>query len=407
MKKPVKRLYKYLISSLGTVIVLAGVAMGAAYMYQDHLFKRVQQEINNRIQGTLSVEDFTIRFWDQTPGLLVVFQNVHLHDRQYGRHHRKFLTLREVRIRLDITSIFRKQIRIKTIHLVEGHLFAFREANGYANWTIFEKDSLSQHTGAMSSNNRGFLIEMNDLRLEKVSVHFADSLRHKWYGGIFQKIDCHIKGTPTGFKAQLRGPMHLNGLAFKSSKGSFGTNQETEIRLNLDLDTAAHRLTLEPSQLVFEQIDTLHARGVFQFHTQSPPDMQLFMNIRGIPLAKGLDLVPHSLAAAIGKFNVYPIVEQADIRLAGSMGPRVQPYIFIRFKTGPTEFASAIGLLNNLRTEGQFTNQANKALPPSDENSRLNFTKYNADFEYVLPISGRMVIHNLIHSRAFVTTHVN
>ncbi|OZI08917.1 hypothetical protein BWI93_06710 [Siphonobacter sp. BAB-5385] len=388
--------------------LLLGVGlMAVIYAYRDRLFRQINQQISNQIRGNFQADNFRVIFWEEaTPGLTIILQNVRLEDDRHDQHHTDFLNVREVRVRLSLIDLFRRQVQIKHIRVIDGSVTAFRDETGYANWSLFESDSLTRSI-RKKKNPNGFLVDIKKVRLENVQVHFSDSLRHKWYGGLFRDVECQISRDGNRIKARIRGPLHLDGLAFNSSRGSFGTNQETDLKLNVQLDTARKLLTLQPSRLVFEKKDTLHAHGHFQFHTRRPPDLNLFLRVQGLAFSKTLDLMPRKLAVALGKFKYYPDIKKANIRISGSTAPGSEPHLDIRFASGPARMESVLGLLTNLRVEGYFTNHLDPKLAAGDANSRILFSHYSADWDDALPVSGRMVLHNLQHTRAFLTTTVD
>lgn len=392
------------------ILTTAGL-MGGIYLYRDRIFKQFQREISARIRGTFLADNFHVLFWeDGSPGLTLLLQNVRLEDDSLKHHHQDFLKLKEVRIRLDLMRLFKKQVRMTSLRLVDGNLTAFRQANGYANWSLFERDTAyrpqpGEESGSTAKS--GFLVEIEKIKLENVQVRFVDSLHHKWYGGLFRKVECRISRDQQALLGHITGPMHLDGLAFNPKKGSFGTNQETDLHLRVRLDTTARLLTLEPSRLVFARKDTLRANGTFQFHVRRPPDMNLYLHLQRMPLPTALGLMNRHLATTIGKFGLFPKVRKADIRISGSTGPGREPNIDLTFSTDPTKYNSLVGELSALTLKGHFTNHLDPKREPGDPNSRLLFEQYSAEWEETIPVSGRLVIHNLDESRAFLTTRVD
>ncbi len=401
-----RRLKRIALRVLALFLILGFVLMAAIYSYRDRIFDRIKEEVSHQIKGHFYADNFSILFWEGgVPGLTITLENVRLEDLKHDQHHLDFLNVQQVRVRLDLIDLFRRQVQIRHIRLVDGTVNAIKLKDGYANWSIFEpKDKAKKQA---TPKKKGFLVDIKQVRLENIQVHFADSLHHKWYGGLLKDVIFHISNKNNQFKIGIRGPMHLDGLAFNPNKGSFGTNQETDLKLNLCLDTSSRLLTLEPSRLVFEKKDTLRAHGHFQFFVKRPPSMNLYLHLNRLPLTKALDLMPRQLAASIGKFEYYPEIESALVRVNGSTGAGTEPKIDVRFSTGPARFESKLGLLTNLRTKGHFTNHASGSLPTGNENSRVFFKEYTANWDDGLPVSGKIIVHNFINTRAFITAHID
>ncbi len=401
-----KRLKRISLRILALFFVLGLVLMAAIYSYRDRIFDRIKQEVSHQIKGNFYADNFNIKFWEGgVPGLTISLENVRLEDLRHDQHHLDFLHVNEVRVRLDLIDLFRRQVQIRHIRLVDGTVNAIKLKDGYANWSLFEPKDPRKKT--VQTKKKGFLVDIKQVRLENIQIHFADSLHHKWYGGLLKDITCQISKKKNQFKVGIRGPMHLDGLAFNPNKGSFGTNQETDLKLNISIDTATRLLTLEPSRLVFEKKDTLRAHGRFQFFVKRPPTMNLYLHLNRLPLTKALDLMPRQLAASLGKFEYYPEIESAIVRVNGSTGAGVEPQIDVRFATGPARFESKLGLLTNLRVKGHFTNHASGSLPTGNENSRVFFNEYTGNWDDGLPVSGKIIVHNFIKTRAFITAHID
>ncbi|PKK38150.1 hypothetical protein BWI96_03475 [Siphonobacter sp. SORGH_AS_0500] len=186
-----KRLKRIFLRVFALFFVLGLILMAAIYSYRDRIFDRIKHEVSHQIKGNFYADNFNIVFWEGgVPGLTITLENVRLEDLKHDLHHVDFLTVRQVRVRLDLIDLFRRQVQIRHIRLVDGTVNALKLKDGYANWSIFEPKDPAKKTA--QARKKGFLVDIKQVRLENIQVHFADSLHHKWYGGLFKDIVCQI-----------------------------------------------------------------------------------------------------------------------------------------------------------------------------------------------------------------------
>lgn len=398
------------VSNIGLLFVgLLLTLMGLVLANRHRLIEAVEATINSRINGSFSAHDVHVSFWRDAPGVTFVFTDVHLQDARYARYRTEFLAVEEATVRVSLWSLFRRDLDIRAIGLRNGRLRLFRTARGYQNYMLFNR--FRPDSGAATGqplHERKFTLRQ--LRLEHIEVSYADSLRQKRFGAVFQ--DAAIRAEyqqETGLKAHLSGQVWWHGLGFRPSQGYYLGNKASVVNLEATYLPATRKLLVLPSTVTFFGNKTIQLQGGFQFFAgrKRPPLMHLRLSTGGIRLYELLRLLPVSTVRKIIKFRSNPYVEQASVLLTGVAGPGHQPGLTIAFRCDSAQYVSRLGLISHIRTEGFFTNRSRRSPRPDFGDSRLFFDIKRAYWESAVPLSGQLFVHDFSRARGLLNLSSN
>ncbi|MCE7042186.1 AsmA-like C-terminal region-containing protein [Dyadobacter sp. CY312] len=390
------------------IVALVGILLFGAvelwlYRNREELFRKVQEMVNEQLNGNLEIGDFRFRPFRGGFGLNFTLANVKITDSLYKEHHTPFLDLELLHATLDLNGLYKGDIKIKNLVLQNGSLRIFVRKDGYSNLTIFKKADQDKTQKDNAGSKDGFIKKLSNLRFINFAVSYADSTTGKGYGGLFRDAKNLITLTDTATNANFSGSVYFNGLIFKPEKGGFLINQETNINMLLSYRENEKKLTIYPSVLETSTQDKINISGVFNLRDTLNP-FQLNFQAKAIAVDHALPLLPQKVRAQIDSIGVKSLVD-TDVRLLGR-GKGEKPKVNLRFKTHPFVYELRIGSLNNVVAEGYYTNQGDSLQSPGPLNARLTAPNVKGYFGKI-PFSVKLVVNNFVDPHAKLDGYLN
>jgi uncharacterized protein involved in outer membrane biogenesis len=150
----------------------------AAYVYsnKESLLKTVTAQLNENLNGRLTIERMEPSLISGFPGISVSLQNVLLRDSLWEKHRHDLLKAKNVFIAIDAFSILSGSPTIKDIRINEGAIFLFTDSTGVRNTDIFKKRDKSAKEGGGGGSGR-----INGVLLNKVLLTVDDRLKNKLF----------------------------------------------------------------------------------------------------------------------------------------------------------------------------------------------------------------------------------
>ena len=363
---------------------------------QEKIFRKVQEIVNENLNGNLEVEDFKFRPFSDGFGMNFTLANVRLTDSLYKEHHTPFFQAERLQASLDFNGLYKGEIIVKNLVLQNGGLKMFVQKNGYSNLSIFkslDKESQSKKT---SDNQGGLIKRLSNLRFLNFTVNFTDSTTGKSYGALFHDAYNHITLTDSAAVANFEGSIYFHGLTFKPKRGGFLINQEANLVLSLAYDEDQKKLKIYPSVLESKTHDKIGISGEFNF-ADSVKHFNLNFNAKKIAVDNALPLLPRRIREQIDSIGVHSIVD-TEVTVVGELSPKL-PRVDVHFKTEPFQYNLHVGSLKAVVAEGVYTNQADIRQLPSVVNARLTAPNVHGLFE-TIPFSVKLLVSDFTNPRA-------
>lgn len=364
---------------------------------RDELFRKVQSIVNDKLNGNLEIEDFRFRPFSGGLGLNFTLVNVKLTDSLYTIHKTPFLQAELMHVALDFNGFYKGEIKIKNLVLQNGSLRLFVQKDGYSNLSIF-RSANSKDKKSAGADKDGLVEKLGNLRFINFAASFSDSVSGKSYGALFHDASNRMTFTDTTSEAHFRGAVFFNGLVFRPEKGGFLMNQETNLDLSVAYDSENKLLKIRPSSLLSETRDTIGIQGKFNF-ADSVPLFELNFKARKIAVKNALPLLNKKVRDQIDSLGLQATVD-TQVKIAGTTTQK-PPRVDVHFKTDTFQYAIPVGMLRNMRTEGEYTNQGDTTQLPGVENARLTAPEVKGFFE-TIPFRFSLVLDNFRNPRATI-----
>lgn len=368
------------------------------YRNQEKVFRKVQEIVNENLNGKLEVEDFNFRPFSGGFGLNFTLDNVRLTDSLYQTHHTPFFQAEMVHASLDFNGFYKGDIKIKSLVLQNGSIKMFVQKNGYTNLSIFKSSDAEKEKRKKnkSGDPDGLIKRLKNLHFINFAINFNDSITKKSYGALFHDGYNHVTETDSTTNANFTGSIFFTGLTFKPQKGGFLVNQETNLILSLGYDADTKKLKIYPSVLESKTHDKIGIYGEFDF-SDTVKTYVLNFNAKKIAIDNALPLLNKKVRVQIDSIGIHTNVD-TEVRIAGMLSDQV-PRADVHFKTAPFEYVLPVGSLKNVVADGHYTNQGDTLKLPDVSNARLTARNISGLFETV-PFNFNLVVNNFINPSA-------
>ncbi len=385
------KIIKITLYIFGALVVLMGGVLIWAYQYRDEAFQYILKEANQNINGKLTAEDFGFTPFAHGIGVSFSLFDVHLQDTAYAHHHVELLSLQQLTIQIDAKSLFKKEFQVKSVCFKEGKATVFVDKNGYSNLSIFRsRNSSSNNKKRDPAALNKILGNLQDVCLQNVSFALENVPKNQRIALKAEDLTNYIHLKDTLWEMELKGKVHFDELAFNKKRGAFLKNKPTELDMNMTFSSETAFLRIFPSKVkVYD--DTFELKGSFDLAPKGHARLEIKTDT--INAARALTIVPKRLADKISQFKILPVVT-ATVRMDAPLFQRADPFVSIDFQTKAFNYESPIGPIMNVTATGHFTNQANPALPTSDQNSKISAKHVTGFFYGSIPLNTFFTVTN-------------
>ena len=346
----------------------------AAYvtLNKEKLLATVVKELNNGINGTLSIEKMEPALIRGFPGISVSLKNIVLRDSLYVKHRHSMLEAREAFIALNVFSLMGGVITIEKLSINNGSIYLFTDSTGESNNAVLVRGSKSKNDNSKKVKN---------LELRNVSFIQENQQRKKLFNFMIHELKGEIDYHKEGWNGNINLRTKVNSLTFNQQKGSFIQNQEVKTSLELSYSDETKILTI-PLQNLHIGEDDFKVGGTFR-STETLSDFKLSIIAPKLLLTSASKLLTKNIAVKLNQYRLKnPLFAEALIQ--GSLKKRGDPKILISWKTENNELTVAGEKVKNCSFSGYFDNEFKKGMGFNDPNSVIGFAGFKGNY-YTIP----------------------
>jgi AsmA-like C-terminal region len=327
MKHKVRAILEYLSAFVLIILLLFSIAgVVVVKFYGDNLKTYVMEEINERLDSSVDVEEITVKVFQKFPNTSIQLKNVSIWS-SHNFNTRNFsgpgadtlLYAENVNVSFNLIGLIRKKYNIKQLEIKTGILHLYTDSSGEINYQISprEKRGKKESSPVNLSNLRilDFGLKINNEAKQLIS---SGSLKRLDLNGRFSKRNTQLRGTLSGRLGEI------------SNKGIlYSSDRDVQAGLNLFVNDSLY--TIKSGQI---QIDRIVADmdGHFVIHDGSGVEMDLFAEARNLEIHEVLDLLPsevsNTLTGIKGNGNL-----QLFARVTGRVSSTLTPSIEADFQT--------------------------------------------------------------------------
>jgi hypothetical protein len=388
-KKSVRRIRNTILVSFTLLLLLFAGGYVIAQVYKDEILAEVQKTINEKISGTLEIEDINFTIFNHFPSFSLSLQNAVLRDSMFKAHQTELFRAEKLLLQIEWIKLLQGEIKLRSITISNAKISLVKMKNGYANTSIIRKRDINSKEPATSSSSLN--ASVNKVILKNAVFSMVDSVKNKWFSIQFKNVSSDIVNFPEMLNAKIEGNLHFGGLAFNAEKGSYLTNKNCDVNLTIQFDTKTNTLHINRSSLYIDGSKFL-LRGEFQFNEK--PHMHLEIDAPEITVALANTILTQHIASKLATFNFQnPLI--AGIRIDGYLYPGSKPAVDVFFKTTGNTLLMKSQTFTEVNTLGWFQNHFDSLKINDDHNSKVILPRFDANMGGI-PIISKLTITDLI-----------
>jgi hypothetical protein len=352
MKRRFKIILEYILAFVVIfLLLLAIVGVVVVKFHGDDLQAYVMEQVNDRLDTKVNVEDVSVRVFHKFPSTSIVLHDITLWS-SHNFNVRDFngtgadtlLTAETVSVSFNLFGMMRKRFNIRQVEIRKGSLRLFTDSNGEGNYKLLIKQD--------QKKKQGGLVELSHLRLTDFTFQLNNRAKQLKASGWLDQLD--LNGKFSGRNTQIKGSMK-GSLEEISNKGIlYASDRQIGARLNMDVQDSVY--TIKAGHL---QIDRVMADvdGRFHVHPGHGIELNLIAAARELEIHEVLDLLPSELSKPLQEIRGNGIL-QVYTRVTGMASSTLTPGIEADFQTSDANlFWERVPFsLKNLNLIGTYSN---------------------------------------------------
>jgi hypothetical protein len=349
--------------SIGLVLPILLFLTGAtlAYLYQDEIRAHIVEEVNQTYPGQLVVGDSHIDLFEDFPRISIDLENVQFYETK-NQTPEPLMAIDHLFIGIDLWGLLKKEIHIKSLHLLHGHANIVQHVNGEMNilkaFGIYE----SPEDKPEPENNSPLFLELKEMILK--DFHFTK---------LNEETGLHIEiqfiKTKAGFRIKdrhlfvnLYSDCYLD--VINGDEKNIFTHKHLVIEGKLDYHQEKEDLRIEQADILFQDAQ-FGMVGHIDFNDDMNLDLELFGNKSDFNLL--LAFIPDETAEIIARYK-----NEGQIYFKASLNGKAlnghTPLVVAEFGCAQAYFLNAPvdRKIDELGFRGFFTNGTKRNLSTSE-----------------------------------------
>lgn len=348
---------------IGSFVFIVLLWLGIALyinINKKELLKQITEQLNEGLNGSLSVEDMKPELIRGFPAISVSLKNVLLRDSLYSQHHHDLLQAGDVYVAVNAFSILRRSPRIMNVEIDNGKIYMFTDSTGYSNADIFAKKKVAD------TSSKQHRPRINHVILHNVDFTFENNVKFKLFHLAIRDMESVTDYNLTGWKSRMNASAFVHSFSFNTEKGSYMKDKELEMSISMSYDQARDILSV-PEQPMRVGDEELTIGGTFDF-SKKPTAFVLNISAKDILYKNAQHLLPARVANKLAIIDLEkPLAVHANID--GHMKFRDTPVVNITWVVKNNVLITPAGKVKNCSFSGQFYNHVDTGAGHTDDNS--------------------------------------
>ena len=354
-------------------------------IYRKEILEAVNQKLKEEINGDIHIDKLGFTIFHDFPNASLSLQNIYMRGPRDKEFHQDFLKAELIDIQVEAMKLFRMEVSIKSVDIINGEIFMFKTRSGYTNLEILKRVGKKDTT----SESQDGQVSFKDINLKNVAVSFHDSLKHKEFEIHFLNVRSTIAPGDSSTLFHLMGQVKFIGLMFKAEKGSYLKNTTAIADVKLEFNPHTHRLVIRPSSLKLEK-SGIGLSGLFKL--SEPQSFQLAIRADSLDYREGLSVLTKSLRSKLEKFSIEKKVN-VNVIVGGSLISGAKPSVDMTFSLRNSKVSSDKFEMEPLTVRGSLTNHFDRTMDYDGRNMLLSLDTLYGKFNG-LKFGGRLLVHD-------------
>jgi hypothetical protein len=351
---------------IGLILLIVLLWLGlAAYvnMNKRSVLKAVTDQLNDNINGTLTVGSMEPSFIKGFPGISIALKDVTLRDSMWHEHKHDLLKAKYIYTSVNVFSIIKGQPHIEDITIDGGEAYLFTDSAGYSN-----KNALSKKV-QKELNKKSKQPEISKLFAKNVHFVFENKTKFKLFEIDVRNVKAVLDYVPEGWNAQVKAEALIKEFNFNIKAGSFLKNKTLKLDIAIAYDEKNNTASV-PIQDILIDNDRL-LLGVKFFMNEKPTRFTVNIKSDNIYYKNALSLVSPNISKNLKYLDLKePLKLEADIY--GLMKFRDTPLVNVRWEVTDNTFIVPGAEITDVSFTGDYTNEVDVEKGHNDVNSQIH-----------------------------------
>ncbi len=222
------------------IILFFGVS-AALYFNQNTLLQRMLDDVNDSFSGTMAINGIHVAPFANFPYVSIDLEQVRFYE-SIDTTCQPIYAFEDVYVGFDIWDIIKKDYKIKSLKIVDGHLDITHFEDG--SYNILKAKDMGKDNDSTSTDIN---FDIRKIQCENIDFAYNDRISQRETDIIISKLDAKIKLKNEHFYIDMVTDAQLDILEY--NKPTFFVNKQVHLDFEMDYDKACHKMTLLPSVL--------------------------------------------------------------------------------------------------------------------------------------------------------------
>ena len=386
MKKFSSVIFKGLKIFLGIIVLLYILVFAYVSINKRSILRQVNDEISKKLNGKVSIGDMDLSFFRNFPSVSVLLRDVSIRDSMYEQHHHTFFMAERVFTRLNILKIIQKESPLSGLTIEKGQVYLYTDTTGYTNKYLFKQKKDSITTAAGKGKN-----ELRSLLLKDMRFILDDRKKEKLHDLFINKIDLALDDNDDRIIFDTKANVVIHGLGFNLSRGSFIKEKIFNGEFEMQYDKKSHQLKFDSIPISLSG-QRFNITAILEL-TGEAPQFILRAHTKDINYETAKSLLTERITKSMSLVALDKLVS-VDASFNGPLKGG-DPLIYVNWIVKNTALKTPFLDFDNASFSGYFTNEVVKGLSRNDPNSKINISKFSAEWHEMPLSSGNIEIMNL------------
>ena len=364
---------------LGGITVLLLLLLLGAMLYitynKDRVIKLVSTEINQKMDGQITIGDLKPQFFKHFPQFSVELKNVQIRDRRFAEHHHILLDARQFYVSLNAFSLLRGKASIDRIDIENASSDLYTDSTGYSNLSVFRK---SPKKPKQTSGKGGPPPELQLFSFSHLELKVDDRQKQKLFNFQVNSLSGRMVNPDTGWEADFHMDVLAKSMSFKTTHGSFIQNKNVSGDFTAKGDDDG-KIDLRSDALMIGD-NTFKLDAVFGAN-KKPADFAIHLTCDEISWRQASELVAANIKKKLDEYNIsQPLAVTA--RISGSFDGG-DPFLYITAAVHDSKVTTPAVIFDNCSFNGIFTNNYQNGKGFTDDNSVIRLTKFTGSYQNI------------------------
>lgn len=356
------------------ILFVIGVMLYVTYN-KSRVLKMVSTELNQRLDGTISIGDMKPQLFKNFPNISLQLKNVAIRDKRFAEHKHTLLDAKEFYVSLNAFSMLTGKASIDRIDIDNATADLYTDSTGYSNLSVFKKNSkkLSKEPASKGIPPAFQLFSFSNLRLK-----VDDRSKNKLFFFDVRSLNGRTQNPDTGWQASFHLDVLAKSMSFKTKNGSFIENKNINGNFEATGDDDG-KITLN-SDAVNIGPNRFKLDAVFGANKR-PADFKIHLICDQITWRQASQLVAANIKQKLDEYNISePVAVTA--RIEGSFAGG-NPFLYITARVRNSKVSTPVTVFDNCGFDAIFTNEFEKGKGFTDDNSVIRFMRFSGNYKQI------------------------